>query len=186
MADGHPQLVPLDMAFSGTALRSAPPAFRDVIQLVCLIDDPITLAKRGPTNSAEWTRFTASLFTVLGCIHRQMHMALTRGGGSSIDPTAISPSGHLVDLYHLVGPGDLPGPVLYSGQREDLARALGLFAIPSGEVCRSLLVDALTHYWNAGGLPEAEVTRLKATRLVNELGSQPAAELAGPALSMCW
>jgi hypothetical protein len=184
--DGHPQLVPLDLVFLGTGLRSAPPEFRDVIQLVCVIEYPTSLAQRCPTTSAEWTRFVTALFSVLGCLHRQLYLALTRRGGSSIGATSISPSGHLLDVYQLIGPGDLPGWELYGGQREDLRRGLALLPTSSDALLRNLLIDALTHYWNAGGSPEAEVTRLEATRLVDELGSQPPDELAGSALAGRW
>lgn len=153
--DGHRQLVPLDLTFAGTQLRSAPAPYREIAQLVCAVEDPTTLAERRPTAVDGRRELVANLFGVLSCAHRRLHLALTRGAGSSIGDATISPAGHLQDLYFLVGPGDLPGAELRRSQRQDVTRALNLVIGLGGgpEATNIMLIDAVTVYWRTRSVP---------------------------------
>jgi hypothetical protein len=119
------------------------------------VADPTTLAQRRPDTADARREAAVNLFTVLSCAHRSLHLALTRSARSSIDPAAVSPSGHVQDLYYLVGPGDLPGAGLSRCQRLDIARALNLILGLGGgqEETRELLAVAVTAYWHASSLP---------------------------------
>jgi hypothetical protein len=152
--DGRRQLVPLEQAFAGTSLRNAPIEYWDVVQLICVIASPTTLAERSPETLSARQDLAASLFNLLGCAHRRLHLAMTRGAGSSIDEITVSPGGRLLDLYFLVGPGDVPGAELSNGQRQDIAAALKLIIHPFGQpdLIRKVLAQALCAYWRRSSL----------------------------------
>jgi hypothetical protein len=154
--DGHQQMVPLNLAFTVAQLRSAPAAYRDVVvQMVCMVQEPVTLAERPPETASARRDLAANMFSVLGCAHRRLHLALSRGAGSSVDPAAISPAGHFQDLYFLVGPGDVPGAELHQSQQRDLTRAVSLLIQAGGgpDGLNSTLCDAAAAYWRTRSVP---------------------------------
>jgi len=154
--DGRPEILPLDLAFTAAGLRSAPAAYRDVVlQMVCIVQEPVTLAERPPETASARRDLAANMFSVLGCAHRRLHLALSRGAGSSVDPAAISPAGHFQDLYFLVGPGDLPGAQLHQSQQCDLTRAVSLLIQAGGgpDGLNSTLCDAAAAYWRTRSFP---------------------------------
>lgn len=163
--DGRRQMVPMSLAFAATPLRGAPPAYREPVQLICGVAEPVTLAERPPHNPSA---FAAGLFGLLRVCHRYAHLALTRDSGSSVAAEALSPTGALQDPYYLVGPGDLPGARLREGQRQDLARGLRLTADR---------VAAVTAYWEVDAVP-ADVRPL--------LAQEDAGPLAAALLSGGW
>jgi hypothetical protein len=151
--DGQPQLVPLDLAFAAPQLHMAPAVYHDLVQLVCLVDSPTTLADQQPDTARGRREFVVNLFGVLRCVHRLLHLALTVGIRSSIEPRGVSPAGHLQDPYFLVGPGDVPGIELHRGQHDDIARALTLIAAWSRSDKGIAVSEAAKTYWQTQTLP---------------------------------
>jgi len=187
--DGRPQLVPLNLAFAATQLRSAPAMYREVVQLVCVVQDPVTLAERLPDTASGRRDLATNMFSVLRCAHRRLHLALSRGAGSSVDPAAISPAGHFQDLYFLVGPGDLPGAELHRSQQRDLIRALNLLIQAGGghDAVNSILSDAAAVYWRTLSFPpglSALIGRIASG--AEAAAPQRIAELADAVLSGGW
>ncbi len=187
--DGRPQMVPLNLAFTATQLRSAPAAYREVVQLVCTVQDPVTLAERLPDTASGRRDLATNTFGVLRCVHRRLHMALSRGAGSSVDPATISPAGHFQDLYFLVAPGDLPGAELHRSQQRDLTGALHLLIKAGGghDALQSILSDAAAAYWRTSSLPpdlSALIGRIASD--AETAAPQRIAELADTVLSGGW
>ena len=179
-------MVPLNLAFTLAQLRSAPAAYRDVIQLVCVVQEPVTLAERLPETASARRDLAVNMFSVLRCAHRRLHLALSRGAGSSVDPAAISPAGHFQDMYFLVGPGDLPGAELHRSQQHDLTLALSLLiraGAGPGALNRTL-GDAAAAYWRTRSVP-AEVGTLidRIANAAEATAPEPVAELADAFLS---
>jgi hypothetical protein len=186
--DGRPQMVPLNLAFATTQLQSAPAAYRKVLQLVCVVQDPVTLAERRPDTASGRRDLATNMFSVMRCVHRRLHMTLSRGAGSSVDPAAISPAGHFQDLYFLVGPGDLPGAELHRSQQRDLTLALNLLIMASSgrDALNSILSDAAATYWRTRSLPPELSALIGRIKPGAEAAPQRIAELADTVLSGGW
>jgi hypothetical protein len=187
--DGRPQMVPLELAFATAQLRSAPAEYRQAVQLVCMVQEPTTLVERPPDTASGRRDLATNMFSVLRCAHRRLHLALSRGGGSSVDPAALSPAGHFQDLYFLVGPGDLPGAELRRSQQRDLTRALSLLITPGGDrdAVHSVLSDAVAAYWGTRSFPTA--LSLLIGQIASDVGAAPPqrwAELGEAVLSGGW
>jgi hypothetical protein len=129
--DGRPQLVPLDLLLGATPLRNAPAEYREIVQIVCVIDQKDSLAERRPEIGPR--DFAVNLFDALARFHGELYGTLTRPGGTSVHRGAVSPAGHLQDPYFLAVPGDLPGVQLRNGQRQDVLHALGLLREAGGK-----------------------------------------------------
>jgi hypothetical protein len=162
---GQEQSVPIDELFTADALTIAPSDYLSLGQLVTMVVDRRTVEQTGPGSKADLEAFARQMAALIRCAHQLVGAALSRGSGTCVQPSYLSPRGDLNDLYFLTISDEVPLATLRANQRVDLRHAFDILVrLSSGDrdLCAASLGAALQAYAGARDVT-SELTKLAAS-----------------------